>query len=67
MKKTLCYSLGMFAGALLVLAITANLLAAPKRTYKRVKPDTSKVNSDPFFKDVFGEGLAGDGPATSRS
>lgn len=67
MRRTLCLAVGMFASSLLILAIVANLHAAPKRTYKRVKPDTSKVNSDPFFKDVFGEGLAGDRPANLGS
>lgn len=58
----------VFAVASLALAVVARVESAPKKTYKRVKPDTSKVNTGGiFFGDIFGEGLVGDRPATLGS
>ena len=67
MTSTFRCSLLLFTLAVVSIGIANHLQSAPKRTYKRIKPDTSKVDSSPFFKDVFREGLVGSRPANLGS
>ena len=58
----------VLAVASILLTLAARVESAPKKTYKRVKPDTSKVNTGGiFFNDIFREGLVGDRPASLGS
>ena len=54
--------------ATFAIAFVGHLHSAPRRAYKRIKPDTSKVDTGgAFFKDVFRDGLEGDRPANLGS
>jgi hypothetical protein len=61
-----CVTLFILCAVALALAPLGE--TAPKRQYKRVKPDTAKVDtSGAFFSDVFSQGLRGERPATLGS
>ena len=67
MTSTLRRALLLFTLAVFAIGFANHWPSAPKRDYKRVKPDTSKVDDSPFFKDVFREGLVGQRPANLGS
>lgn len=55
----------MFA---IALTVAQQVGSAPKKPYKRARPDTSKDDTaDIFFDDIFTEGLRGERPANLRS
>ena len=67
MTSTLRHAILLFTLTAIAIAFVGHLKSAPRGGYKRIKPDTSKVDSSPFFKDVFREGLVGDRPANLGS
>ena len=63
MQSTLRNCLTISIVGLLALAVVSHSNSAPKRQYKRIKPDTSKVDAaGTFFDDVFSQGLRGERP-----
>lgn len=56
------------AAAWLLLVLVVQVESAPRKTYKRARPDTSKVTTGGvFFNDIFSEGLVGERPANLGS